>query len=451
MDSVETNEMAVNPASVVASAEAAAVAPATIEAVVSADAGASGAAIMEVPAAVMMAPVIGAVADMPVVVTGGPLTAAAASECVVSPKEVKAAKAEARGERFEERVKDEFGLDVAGAKMLVMGVGGGGSNTISRLTDIGITGARTIALNTDARHLGTTRAHQKFLLGKDITRGLGAGGFPEVGKKAALESEREIRKLVEGIDMVFLVAGMGGGTGTGAAPVIARIAKEAGAIVISNVTMPFKVEGARMGKAEDGLYNLRQHCDTVIAIENDRLLKVAGNLPLKQAFSVADDLVASMIKGITETISTPSLVNLDYADVKTIMHSGGVATVGFGEACSKDRALECIIKAMSNPLLDVDYHGGSGALIHITGGTDLRLDEVSLIGEYVCKQLDPDAQVIWGARIDPTFRNKMKVITIVTGVKSPYIMGKLGCEPHEHATQDVHRHIHKELGIPLLA
>jgi len=366
-------------------------------------------------------------------------------------KEVKAAQAAARGECFEEEVKKEFDLDMANAKILVMGIGGGGSNTITRLTEIGISGAKTIALNTDARHLTASKAHQKFLLGRETTRGLGAGGYPDVGKKAAEESERELRKVVEGIDMVFLVAGMGGGTGTGAAPVIARIAREAGAIVISNVTMPFRVEGARVGKAEDGLYNLRQHCDTVIAIENDRLLKIAGNLPLKQAFCVADDLVASMIKGITETISTPSLVNLDYADVKAIMHSGGVATVGFGEACSEDRAEECIIKAMSNPLLDVDYHGGTGALIHITGGTDLRLDEVSMIGEYVCKQLDPDAQVIWGARIDPSYRNKMKVITIITGVKSPYILGKLGCEPHEHASQDVHRLVHKELGIPLLA
>ena len=350
---------------------------------------------------------------------------------------------------YEQRVKDELGFELMGAKIMVMGIGGGGSNTISRLTDIGITGAKTVAVNTDARHLTASRANEKFLIGKDVTRGLGAGGYPATGKKAAEESERELKKMLEGIDMLFLVAGMGGGTGTGAAPVVARIAKEQGAIVIANVTMPFKVEGARMGKAEDGLFDLRQYCDTVIAIENDRLLKIAGNLPLKQAFSVADVLVASMIKGITETISTPSLVNLDYADVRAIMHSGGVATVGFGEACSNERAEECIIRAMSNPLLDVDYHGGSGALIHITGGPDMRLDEVSRIGEYVSKQLDPDAQVIWGARIDPSFKNKIKVITIVTGVKSPYILGKL--DAHSKAIPDVHALVHRELGIPLLA
>ena len=207
--------------------------------------------------------------------------------------------------------------------------------------------------------------------------------------------------------------------------------------------MPFSVEGARIGKAEDGLYQLRQVCDTVIVIENDRLLQVAGNLPLQQAFAVADDLVANMIKGITETISQPSLVNLDYADVRTIMHSGGVATVGFGESDTKNRAEECVIKAMTNPLLEVDYQGGSGSLIHITGGEDLRLEEVNLIGEYVSKQLDPEAQVIWGARIDPNFKGKMKVITIMTGVKSPYILGPVARQ------EEGDRDVNKELGIPV--
>ncbi len=344
---------------------------------------------------------------------------------------------------FEKQVKDEFDLDLLKAKILVMGVGGAGNNCVTRLTDIGVKGAKTIAVNTDAKHLSISRADEKILIGRELTKGLGAGGFPSVGRKAAEESERELRKLLEGIDMLYLVAGLGGGTGTGGAPVIAKMAKEMGAIVISSVTMPFKVEGARMGKAEDGLYHLRQVCDTVIVIENDRLLSIAGNLPLQQAFSVADDLVANMIKGITETISQPSLVNLDYADVKAIMHSGGVATVGFGESDTKNRAEESIIKAMSNPLLEVDYQGGTGALLHITGGEDLRLDEVNLIGEYVSKQLDPEAQVIWGARIDPNYKGKLKVITIVTGVKSPYILGPVAREEGE-------RDVNKELGIPVL-
>jgi len=405
-------------------------------------------------AAPAVAEAIPAVEAMPVVVNLAPAKETAREEAKetkaeASLKEVRAAKATAAGECFDDKIKDEFGLEMMNARIMVMGIGGGGSNTVTRLTELGISGAKTMAINTDARHLAISKANEKFLIGKDITRGLGAGGYPAIGKKAAEESERDLRKILEGVDMLFLVAGMGGGTGTGAAPVLARIAKEQGAIVIANVTMPFKVEGARMGKAEDGLYNLRQYCDTVIAIENDRLLRIAGNFPLKQAFCVADDLVAGMIKGITETISMPSLVNLDYADVKTIMHTGGVATVGFGEADSKNRAEECIIRAMSNPLLDVDYHGGTGALIHITGGNDLKLEEVSMIGEYVSKQLDPEAQVIWGARIDPSYRNKMKVITIVTGVKSPYIMGKFGCERHEMALPE--RSMHAELGIPLLA
>jgi len=358
------------------------------------------------------------------------------------PQELAPGEAEQNG-MLEQKIRDEFDLDVMRAKILVMGMGGAGNNCITRLTDIGIKGAETIAVNTDAKHLSISRANQKFLVGRELTRGLGAGGYPNLGKKAAEESERDLRKLMEGIDMLYIVTGLGGGTGTGGSPIIAKIAKEMGAIVIASVTMPFKVEGARMGKAEDGLYQLRQVCDTVIVIENDKLLNVAGNLPIQQAFAVADDLIANMIKGVTETISQPSLVNLDYADVRTIMHSGGVATVGFGESDSKNRAEECIIKAMTNPLLEVDYHGGSGALIHVTGGNDLRLDEVNQIGEYVSKQLDPEAQVIWGARIDPNYGNKLKVITIVTGVKSPYILGPV-------AHQEGERDIHKELGIAIM-
>ncbi|NIO23009.1 MAG: cell division protein FtsZ [Candidatus Aenigmarchaeota archaeon] len=351
---------------------------------------------------------------------------------------------ETPSENIEQKIQDEFGLDVMTAKILVMGIGGAGNNCITRLNDIGIKGAQTVAINTDAKHLSISRADNKVLIGRELTRGLGAGGYPNLGRKAAEESERDLKKLMEGIDMLYIVTGLGGGTGTGGTPAIAKLAKEMGAIVISSVTMPFKVEGARIGKAEDGLYQLRQVCDTVIVIENDKLLNVAGNLPIQQAFAVADDLIANMIKGVTETISQPSLVNLDYADVRTIMHSGGVATVGFGESDTKNRAEECIIKAMTNPLLEVDYHGGSGALIHVTGGNELRLDEVNQIGEYVSKQLDPEAQVIWGARIDENYGSKMKVITIVTGVKSPYILGPVA------AQEEGERDVSKELGIPIL-
>lgn len=357
----------------------------------------------------------------------------------------KASKEHVDAEELERTIQDEFGLSVKEAKIMVIGAGGAGNNCVSRLTEIGVNGASTIAINTDVKHLSVTRADKKLLIGRELTRGLGAGGYPDVGKRAAEESEKELRKMLDGVDMIYLVTGLGGGTGTGSAPVVARIAKELGSIVIGCTTMPFKIEGARMGKAEDGLYQLRQVCDTVIVIENDRLLKVAGDLPLEQAFAVADNLISTIIKGVTETISQPSLVNLDYADVKTIMHSGGVAAVGFGESDTKNRAEEAVLKAMTNPLLEVNYEGGTGAIIHITGGQDLKLDEVNMIGEYVSKQLDPDAQVIWGTRINPEFRGKIRVITIVTGVKSPFILGPV-------ARQEVaeRKDFSQELGIPLV-
>lgn len=350
-----------------------------------------------------------------------------------------------QAEDTEKSLEEEFGLNVKEAKILVIGAGGAGTNCITRLTEMGIKGASTVAINTDVKHLSASSAHSKILIGKELTRGLGAGGYPDVGKRAAQESERELKSMLKDADMIYLVTGLGGGTGTGAAPEIAKIAKEMGCIVIGCCTMPFKIEGARIGKAEDGLYQLRQVTDTVIVIENDRLLKVAGDLPLEQAFAVADNLISTIIKGVTETIAVPSLVNLDYADVKTIMHSGGVAAVGFGESDTKNRAEESVVKAMTNPLLEVNYDGGSGALIHITGGQDLKLDEVNLIGEYVSKQLDPDAQVIWGARINPDFKGKLRVITIITGVKSPYILGPVA---EQELAQK--KDFSQELGIPMV-
>lgn len=344
---------------------------------------------------------------------------------------------------LEENIQSEFGLDVRGANILIIGAGGAGNNMVTRLYEMGIKGAKTLAVNTDVKHLQISKADNKILLGKDMTRGLGAGGYPDVGRKAAEESEKELKKALEGVDMVYGLAGLGGGTGTGALPVILKIAKEMGAISIACVTMPFKIEGARIRKAEDGLYQLRQVCDTAIVLENDKLLKVAGNRPLSEAFGVADELIATTVKGVTETIATPSLVNLDYADVKAIMHSGGVAAVGFGESNNQNRAEEAITKALQNPLLEVDYTGGTGALVHITGGNDLKLDETNLVGEYVSKLLDPDAQVIWGARIDPAFTGKLRVITIITGVKSPYILGPV-------AQQNEQKSYAQELGIPML-
>ena len=314
-------------------------------------------------------------------------------------------------------------IDVKDAKILVIGVGGMGNNAIHRLNTLGVKGAITIAVNTDKVHLTNRSSDKKILIGKDITRGLGAGGYPSVGKRAAEESNYELTQAVQDADMIFLVAGMGGGTGTGAAPVVAKIGKRLNKIVIAVVTMPFKIEGSRISKAEDGLAELRQYADTVIVIENDKLLEVAGEMPLQQAFAVADEIIVTMIKGISETIATPSLVNLDYADVKAVMSNGGVAVIGVGESSSAARAREAVQEAMSNPLLDVDYKGASGALIHITGGLDMKLGEINEIGEFVSKHLDPDAQTIWGARVNEDLHGKIRVITIITGVSSPFVLG----------------------------
>lgn len=340
--------------------------------------------------------------------------------------------------------EQEFGFSVKKAKIVVVGCGGAGQNAVTRLTEMGIEGATTVSLNSDAKHLAVGKADKKILIGKELTRGLGCGGYPEVGKKCAEESRNEIKEALEGADLLFAIAGLGKGTGTGAIPVVCEIAKSMGAIVIAVVVMPFKLEGSRIVKAEDGLMQLRQVCDTAIVIENDKLLKWAGNLSIQQAFSVADELIASMVKGITETITLPSLVNLDYADVKAVMHAGGVAAIGVGESNNSDRAKDAITKALLNPLLEVDYTGAAGALVHITGGPDLRLDEVNMIGETVAQHLDPSAQVFWGARILPEFEGRVQVISIITGVKSPYILGPVSYE------RPVVREISQALGIDII-
>lgn len=330
---------------------------------------------------------------------------------------------EAKNEQ-NEQVQELQDFQFEQARIMVVGCGGGGGNCVNRLTELNIQGATTVAANTDAKHLSSLKSQKKILLGRELTRGLGAGGYPEIGKKAAEESKNEIRQTLQGCDLLFLTCGLGGGTGTGAAPVVGYLAKEMGAIVIAAVTLPFKIEGARILKAEEGLAKLREVCDTVIVIENQKLVELAGNRPLKEAFGVADGLIATMIKGITETISQPSLVNLDYADVRTIMRAGGVATIGVGESDSENRAQEAISRALSHPLLDVDYAGAKGALIQVIGGDDMKLEEISQIGETVSQHMDPEATVMWGARILPEYSGKIQVITIVTGVNSPYILGK---------------------------
>jgi len=335
---------------------------------------------------------------------------------------------------------------VGQANIKVIGVGGAGNNMIGWLYQKGIKGAEIIGCNTDQQHLGVIDADRKFLLGKEVTRGLGCGGYPEKGAEAAQETLQEIKESLRGADMVFVCAGMGGGTGTGAAPIVAQVAKDTGSIVIGTVTMPFRIERARVDKAEFGLQQLRQVSDTVIVIDNNRLVAIAGNLPVKQAFAVANELIATMIKGIVETIAIPSLVNLDFADVKAIMTNGGVAAIGVGSSDTNNKVEEAVKGALANPLLDISYKGATGALIHVCGGPDMTLDEINRVGEIVTDSLDPDANVIWGARVQDDMKGKLTVMTIITGVKSPWILGKMDYKrPSPQAMQ-----ISEELGIELV-
>ena len=317
--------------------------------------------------------------------------------------------------------------DVGKVNILVVGCGGAGNNTIHRLMEMGIKGAETIALNTDKQHLEHINAHKKILIGSTLTRGLGAGGYPEIGRKSAELARGVLEDVLKNADLVFVTAGLGGGTGTGSAPVVAEIAKEQGAIVIGVVTYPFKIERARLKKAEEGLERLTEACDTVIVIDNNKLLELVPNLPINDAFKVADEIIANAVKGITETICEKSLINIDFADVKAVMSNGGVAMIGVGEVDSNvkgDRVEKVVKETMNCPLLDVDYTGATGALIHITGGPDLSLEEAVRIGEMITENLNPDANVIWGARIDPSMEGCLRVMAIVTGVKSPNILGR---------------------------
>ncbi len=356
----------------------------------------------------------------------------------------------------QDALKSAQDLDVAQAmvgqaNIKVIGAGGAGNNMVSWLYKKGIKGAEIIACNTDKQHLDFTTADKKFLIGRDLTRGLGCGGYPEKGAEAAKETIQEIKEALKGADMVFVCAGMGGGTGTGSAPVVAKVAKENDAIVIGTVTMPFKIERARIDKAEFGLQQLRQVSDTVIVIDNNRLVQIAGNLPIEQAFAVANELIATMIKGIVETIAVPSLVNLDFADVKAIMSNGGVAAIGVGSSDTNNRVEEAVQGALSNPLLDISYKGATGALIHVSGGPDMTLDEINRIGELVTETLDEDANVIWGARVAESMKGKITVMTIITGVKSPWILGRVDKQRaaaslrHGMAT-----HVDDELGIEIV-
>ncbi len=310
------------------------------------------------------------------------------------------------------------------ASIKVVGTGGGGNNTINRISEVGIVGAETIAINTDAQDLLYTTADKKILIGRELTHGLGAGADPKVGEEAARESEQEIKKALQGADMVFITCGLGGGTGTGSAPVIAEISKKLGALTVGIVTLPFSMEGNRRWEnAVSGLERLEAIVDTLIVIPNDKLLEIAPELPLHTAFKVSDELLTNAVKGIAELITKTGLINLDFADVRAVMSSGGVALIGVGESDSENRAVEAVEKAINNPLLNVDISGANGALINVSGGTDLTLDEARKVVEAVSERLDPDARIIWGAQISEDLDKTIRVMLIVTGVKSSQILG----------------------------
>jgi len=311
-----------------------------------------------------------------------------------------------------------------GTTIRVVGCGGGGSNTISRMMETGIRGAELIALNTDAQHLVNTDAHKKILIGKNRTKGLGAGSLPKIGQEAAEESAGDIEETLSGSDMVFVTCGLGGGTGTGSAPIISQIAKDNGALTIAVVTLPFEVEGrVRMENAEAGLERLRNVADTVIVIPNDRLLDTVPRLPLQKAFKVADEVLMRAVKGITELITKPGLVNLDFADVRTIMEGGGVAMIGVGEADGEERAKEAVHKGLNSPLLDVDISGADSALVNVTGGPDISISESENVVKEVYSRISEDARIIWGAQVEESLDNTVRVMLVVTGVSSPQILG----------------------------
>ena len=328
----------------------------------------------------------------------------------------------------EELLRIAAQLDVC---IKIIGCGGGGCNTINRCVDAGIQGAQLCAINTDAKHLLTVRAPRKILIGKTRTRGLGAGARPEVGEESARESDMEIRDFLTNANIAFVTAGMGGGTGTGSAHYVANIAKnQVRALTIGVVTLPFKAEGTvRMENALSGLNKLRQVCDTTIVIPNDKLLELVPKLPVDAAFKVADEVLMQTIKGLTEIITKPGLVNLDYADIQTVMNEGGVAFVGIGEANldADNRVKAAVHEALTSPMLgEVDLKEAKGALIRVVGGPDMTVGEAQMAAEIISNSVSPRARIIWGCSIDPELEGTIKILLIVTGARSQYIMSSRG-------------------------
>ncbi len=305
-------------------------------------------------------------------------------------------------------------------RIVIIGVGGAGCNTITRLNGIGIEGVETVAANTDVQHLLRTVASRKVLLGKQLCGGYGAGADYRIGEEAAKESAEEIRKIVEKADIVFVTAGLGGGTGTGGAPVIAEVARDMGAVVVGIVTLPFEAEGdRRRSVAQWGLERLSKNVDTLVVIRNDRILEITGELPMHQAFLVADELMARAIKAISDVAQKPALINVDLADLRTILENGGLALMGVGESDSENRAMKALQEALENPLFEGDISGATGAIVHISCGSDFSLDEMGEVLEAVAGILSPEANLIWGVGLEESLKSAVRVLVIIVGVKSP--------------------------------
>jgi cell division protein FtsZ len=335
-------------------------------------------------------------------------------------------------------------LESVNARILVVGVGGAGNNAITRLMEVGVEGAETLAANTDAQDLYFCNSHHKLLLGRETCGGLGAGNNPDIGEAAAIEAYEDIKDTVRG-DLVFITAGMGGGTGTGAAAHIAKAAKENGALTVAIVCLPFDVEGAtRKKNATRGLNALMEHVDTLIAIPNEKLLEIAPDLSLPEAFMVADEVLVRAVKGIAELISKPGLVNLDFADVRTTMKNGGVSIIALGEGEGENRAEDAVINALRNPLIDVSIENARNLLVNVTGSADLQLLEVKRVVELVTEQVNPGAEIIYGALIVPELEDRLRVTIIASGVNSPYVFDKT--EPFAPLVDD----LKTDLGVPRL-
>ncbi|MBI4021556.1 MAG: cell division protein FtsZ [Candidatus Aenigmarchaeota archaeon] len=337
-------------------------------------------------------------------------------------------------------------LESRKAEIKVVGAGGAGGNTVSRLMQVGIVGAETIAINTDAQDLLYSDADRKVLIGKDITGGLGAGADPKIGMEAAKESKEEIKTALEGADMVFINCGLGGGTGTGSAPIIADIAKKLGALTVAIVTLPFSMEGRQRARnAQEGLENLEGVVDTLIMIPNDKLLDIVPDVSVTTAFKVADEILVNAVKGIAELITKPGLVNLDFADIRAVMGSGGLAMIGMGESDTENRAAESVEKALNNPLLDVDIDGAVGALVNVSGGSDVTIRECQEIVEAVSTKINADAKIIWGAQIVKELGDTIRSMLILTGVKSAQIFG-----PAKTITAEKQKEMERVLGVDFI-